>query len=143
MPVVEQYRIYRLDCEANPDAIYVFGDNMERRGLGGQAKEMRGEPNAIGVATKVSPNDHSAAYFYDDNYAVNVRVIANDFRPIFAARDQGKIVILPLDGLGTGFSQLPEKAPLTNQFVEFMVHLLKTGGTPAWKQLLNGQTLNG
>ncbi len=37
---------------AEPETYWVFGDNLERRGLGGQAKEMRGEPNAIGIVTK-------------------------------------------------------------------------------------------
>lgn len=52
MIVLHQKFIFREDLQANPDVYYLFGDNVERRGLGGQAKEMRGEPNAIGVATK-------------------------------------------------------------------------------------------
>ena len=47
---------------------YVFGDNMERRGLGGQAGVMRGEPNAIGVPTKWSPSNRPDAYFTDEDW---------------------------------------------------------------------------
>ena len=34
--------IRREDVQANPNKIFVFGDNIMREGLGGQAKEMRG-----------------------------------------------------------------------------------------------------
>jgi hypothetical protein len=42
---------------------YVFGDNGRRIGFGGQAKEMRGEPNAIGVATEWVPTNRPNAFF--------------------------------------------------------------------------------
>ena len=51
-----QERITRADLRANPDTLYVFGDNMRRRGMGGQAAEMRGEPNAVGIPTKWRPS---------------------------------------------------------------------------------------
>ena len=53
--VIYQHRIYRSDLVENRECFYVFGDNLRREGLGGQAGEMRGEPNAIGVATKHAP----------------------------------------------------------------------------------------
>lgn len=37
---------------ANPDKIFLFGDNLERRGSGRQAAAMRGKLNAIGLPTK-------------------------------------------------------------------------------------------
>lgn len=49
MPVVKQDQIMRRDLLDNQDKLYVFGDNMVRRGFGGQAREMRGEPNAVGI----------------------------------------------------------------------------------------------
>jgi hypothetical protein len=55
MTLIFQEWITRKDLRENPDKRYVFGDNVERRGYGGQAKEMRGEPNAIGVVTKWAP----------------------------------------------------------------------------------------
>ena len=51
--VVVQEEWYSIEqCRANPRAIYVFGDNLLRKGLGGQAKEMRGEPNTLGIVSK-------------------------------------------------------------------------------------------
>jgi hypothetical protein len=40
-------------------------DSVQRHGLAGQAKEMRGEPNAIGVATKRAPSTNPKAFFDD------------------------------------------------------------------------------
>jgi hypothetical protein len=63
MPVLRQKWITRDDLRANPNVLYLFGDNERREGLGGQAKEMRGEPNAIGVRTKASPSKHETAFW--------------------------------------------------------------------------------
>ena len=43
---------------------YAFGTSR-RIGFGGQAKEMRGEPNAISVATKWEPSNRPNAFFSD------------------------------------------------------------------------------
>ena len=40
MLVIRQKMIYRQDLGENTDILYVFGDNLERYGYGGQAKEM-------------------------------------------------------------------------------------------------------
>lgn len=41
-----EYRdhITRAMLRAEPEKLFVFGDNFVRTGFGGQAKEMRGEP---------------------------------------------------------------------------------------------------
>ncbi|KKL05458.1 hypothetical protein LCGC14_2605850, partial [marine sediment metagenome] len=53
-----EYRdhITRQMLRDEPDTLFVFGDNMQRRGLGGQAFAMRGEPNAVGIPTKIFPS---------------------------------------------------------------------------------------
>jgi hypothetical protein len=40
---------------AHPHTLFVFGDNVQRYGKGGQAM-IRDEPNALGVATPPSPS---------------------------------------------------------------------------------------
>ncbi len=130
--------IMRKDLTNNPDVYFLFGDNTVRKGLGGQAKEMRGEPNAIGIATKRTPTSGSNAFFSDMELEHNCRIIAQDFRKAFAMRSQGHMIVIPADGLGTGLSELPQRAPKTNDFLEWMLDLLRTDREPAWKQLLNG-----
>ena len=63
MKLFVQKWIARADLKQNQDRIYLFGDNVERVGHGGQAKEMRGEPNAIGIATKLKPEYAAATAF--------------------------------------------------------------------------------
>lgn len=130
--------IMRADLQNNPDVYFLFGDNTIRRGLGGQAKEMRGEPNAIGIATKMTPTSEDNAYFDDLDFRTNCRIIAKDFRKAFKMRDQGHMIVIPADGLGTGLSELPQRAPKTNEFLEWMLDLLRRGGQPVWKELING-----
>ena len=50
------------DARRHRDRLFVFGDNDARRGLAGQAA-IRGEPNAIGLATKRSPSHVAHAYY--------------------------------------------------------------------------------
>lgn len=98
--------ITRDMLRAEPDAIFVFGDNAARVGLGGQAKEMRGEPNARGVATLYSPG-----IFYDPSDPIALAVVISDLANIGHRIGHGKTVYVPRDGLGTGLARLPEHAP--------------------------------
>jgi len=98
--------ITREMLRAEPDAIFVFGDNAERYGLGGQAKEMRGEPNALGVATLYAPGK-----FYGANPLREVAIVIDDLCLIGCELANGKTVYVPADGLGTGLARLPESAP--------------------------------
>lgn len=111
MPAIRQKWITRADVRANRDVLYLFGDNEERRGLGGQAKEMRGESNAIGVRTKRSPSTHEDAFWSDDKLYQGIAMIDEDLKPAFRHLDAGGIVVIPMDGLGTGLSELPARAP--------------------------------
>lgn len=114
MPIMTQKFIFRSDLQNNPEVKYLFGDNLVRKGLGGQAKEMRGEPNAIGVATKNTPTSGSNSYFTDDDYDQNVGHMEKDLEPARDRLRKGGILVIPEDGLGTGLSELPQRAPRTN-----------------------------
>lgn len=102
--------ITRQDLRSNPEFRYVFGDNVARKGMGGQAGAMRGEPNAIGVATKWTPTRDSRAYFSDGDERALRHMLA-DIDQVRVALSQGRTVYVPTDGLGTGLSELPTRAP--------------------------------
>lgn len=127
MPLIFQKMIRREDLRNNPDWIYVFGDNFKRVGLGGQAGEMRGEPNAIGIATKHAPGMQDSDFFHDDQF-VNESAIRAElsvkFGAIASAISQGKTVVFPADGIGTGLSQLPTRAPAIDAAIKTMVYVL-------------------
>lgn len=111
MPVLFQKMVDREDLRRNPQVLYVFGDNVQRVGLGGQARAMRGERNAVGVVTKYSPSD----YFGEDPAEVMTqnRMIDQDMKPLFDKVNRGGIVVWPADGIGTGLADLPRVAPST------------------------------
>lgn len=72
---------------------------------------MRGEPNAIGVATKWKPSMSPDSYFYDHQIEEVERILELDLIPVWSQLSLGKTVVWPEDGIGTGLSRLPEKAP--------------------------------
>lgn len=78
---------------------------------------MRGEPNAIGVATKVKPSN-AAGSFLDDTVAAHWRSVLDDIDLVEQKLKGGETVIIPEDGLGTGLAGLQEHAPLIAAFVE-------------------------
>ncbi len=111
MPLIYQNWIVRDDLQRNPDVLYVFGDNVQRTGLGGQAKEMRGEPNAVGIPTKWAPSLNPRAFFYDRDRDQVHAIWIEDFKPLFEAMSQDRIVIWPASNIGTGLSSLRRQAP--------------------------------
>lgn len=120
MIVFKQNRIYREDLKANPDILYIFGDNLDREGLGGQAGEMRGEPNAFGIATKRGighgfPDD----YFIDGEDDV-IPLLTIEFKELneYIRKNEYKAICIPLDGIGTGLSRMPEYAPKALSFID-------------------------
>lgn len=118
MPIIYQKFIFRSDLQANPDVYYVFGDNDCREGKGGQAKEMRGEPNAIGIRTKKAPTYEKHDFYFDWDYDANIAKISEDFERVRLLLGQGKTVIYPQDGVGTGRANLLLTAPKTLQFIQ-------------------------
>lgn len=123
MPVIFQHHIKRSDLVRNHDpdhplanVLYVFGDNMARVGLGGQAKEMRHEPNAVGVATKYSPEE----CFGEEPAQVvaQKRVIDRDMKPLFAHVKEGGVVIWPSRGIGTERANMEMMAPSTWDYLQ-------------------------
>ena len=71
--IIRLASITRALVRSKPGTIFVFGDNMEGRGYGGQAAAMRGEPNAIGVPTKWRPQRDERAYFRDEDLLKSCR----------------------------------------------------------------------
>jgi hypothetical protein len=110
--VVSRYT--NADVKANPNKIYVFGDNTERRGKGGQA-QIRDNENAFGIATKFKPTTDNEAYFYDSVEEIGQQYIDADIAKIKA---DGRPVVFPKDGLGTGLAKLKEKAPKTYAYLK-------------------------
>lgn len=121
MLVIKQAFIHRSDLKENTNLLYIFGDNLQRQGRGGQAMEMRGEPNSFGFATKRRP-DHGTkdCYFFDSDEDV-FQIVEKEFENLKNVLQTGNYlgVVIPRDGIGTGLSNLPEYAP------KLLIHINK------------------
>lgn len=116
-----QKYITRQDLKNNPDTLYVFGDNIVEKGFGGQAKEMRGEPNAIGIPTKMHPGNYPDDFFSNKDYMLALPIIADKAEILYEHLNKGKDVVWPEDGIGTGLADLRNKAPA----IEIQIRLIK------------------
>jgi len=111
--------ITREMVRANRDKLFLFGDNLERRGYGGQAAAMRGEPNAIGIPTKKTPTYKPGAFFTDLEFDQNKDAIDAAFAEITnAVTDSIRAIVIPSNGLGTGRAQLDKRAPRTFEYLQ-------------------------
>ena len=121
--------ITRSYVQEHPDFIFLFGDNLQKRGMGGQAKEMRGEPNAIGIPTKKKPTMDEDAFFTDKELEENKAHIDHAILEIWNIKDEydnkKDVIVIPEDGLGTGLAQLPERAPKTYAYLKKRIQALE------------------
>lgn len=109
-PIIYVPWITRGDLKIAPAVYFVFGDNAARRGLGGQAREMRGEPNALGVATKRRPTNEEDSFFSDE-CETDFIILSSDLMTVVGLWNAGHQIVAPTAGIGTERARLKEKAP--------------------------------
>jgi hypothetical protein len=134
MPLVFRHRFNRQDLRSQPETLFLFGDNELRCGLGGQAKECRGEPNACGIATKRAPGMDLVDYWSDADLDRARRIIDKDLERAFQWIVNGGTVICPKDGIGTGLSQLSTRAPAIFAYLRGRITDLRDAGRVAAKR---------
>jgi len=126
MPLIYQKLILRQDLRDNPDHLYVFGDNVQGTGFGGQAAEMRGEINAIGIPTKWFPKLTPKAFFWDAQRDQIIPIIEPRYAFIIDALQAGRTVIWPEDNIGTGLSRITVYAPnLWKEMEDLRINILE------------------
>jgi hypothetical protein len=114
-----EYRdfITREDVRREPDKIFLFGDNLAQSGLAGQAREMRGEPNAIGIPTKRAPNNQIDSFFFSKDYKEAVAAIDAAFNRI----PEGVTVVIPSAGIGTGLARLEDTCLQLLNYIRYKI----------------------
>lgn len=118
MPLEYMTYFSRVVIKSNRDKLFVFGDNLARKGYGGQAKEARGEPNAVGIPTKRVPSYAENAYLCDDDFAEWEEASRPDMYRIENWLGGGYTVVWPEAGIGTGLACLPICAPKIYQAIK-------------------------
>lgn len=111
--------IRRQDLQENPTKYYLFGDNVQRVGNGGQAAQMRGEPNAVGIPTKWAPRRDESSYFSKskDDWP-HIKQIIDD---AFASIPDNVTVVVPVNGIGTGLAELVQRWPEVLVYIEYKI----------------------
>lgn len=117
MILIKQKIIKREDVRANPHLLYVFGDNVARVGYGGQAAEIRGEPNSQGIVTKYIPATDERAYFYEGDKEA-IKRIEDDLEILVSRIYQYKGLVIPSAGIGTGLAKLDWHAPTAFELIK-------------------------
>ena len=112
------------DVKRYPHALFVYGDNNVRKGLGGQAI-IRNLPNAVGIPTKKYPSNRPDAFYNDSDFENNKMRIDAAIKLIIELSHNYKYVVLPPNGFGTGLAQLPKKAPDTYSYLLKSIEYLK------------------
>ncbi|NLC23327.1 MAG: hypothetical protein GX776_02470 [Oxalobacter sp.] len=105
------------DVKANPDYIFVYGDNDQHKGEGGQAV-IRYAKNGLPIRTKKAPGYDEADYYIDAEYKENIKKLDEDFAAIKKALEEGKKVVISANGYGNGLSRMPTKCPRTYEHLE-------------------------
>ena len=108
-----EYYVTEDDLQKNPGILYLFGDNLEQKGMGGMAKIMRGKANAFGIPTKKKPANTPDSFFTDDELMQNKKWIddAFDRMPYYEK------CFIPR-GIGCGLSELHRRAPKTFYYLK-------------------------
>jgi hypothetical protein len=128
MPLIFINHITTSTIQTHRDWLFIFGDNEQRRGRGGQAAVCRGHLNALGVATKRSPASSPDAYWSDADFARVTPIIDADLMPAFEHIRRGGTVVCPTAGIGTGLADLPNRAPAIFQYIRSRIIELKRAG---------------
>ena len=68
MSKYQSVQITQSFLDENPNAYFVFGDNLERRGYGGAAK-LRDHPHSIGFITKKFPDNKDESFYKPEEYS--------------------------------------------------------------------------
>ena len=108
--VIVSKNITQSTVKNNPDKVFIFGDNYERVGNGGQAAACRGMKNTIGLATKHSPGGSSEDYFEEtpedlERFCIEIQEVKKEA----IAHMNAGLTVVWLEGIGMGLAGLGNK----------------------------------
>jgi lantibiotic modifying enzyme len=84
----------------NPNHVFVFGDNLKRRGKGGAAK-LRDEPNVYGFITKKAPNNDIDSFYTKKEYDT---VFNNELYQLILTANKNKDKTYLISKIGSGLA---------------------------------------
>lgn len=101
-------------CENNPSFLFVFGDNLLKKGKKGQAI-IRDCKNAFGVPTKRLPSMEKGSFFTDQRDEIDI--VKEKLIFLWEEHLSGKTIVLPKNMIGSGLARLNENSPYINGII--------------------------
>lgn len=144
-PVRTQKVYTREGVEADPDSVYLFGDNLAdaRKGYIPKLTQavIRGLKNAIGIPTKRDRGIKPFAYFTEADLEEFKDYVDTAIHKAIAT---GKPIVIPEDGIGTGAAELATRAPALAEYLNKALADLLAGTytTPAPMDIWYGSDAN-
>ena len=124
MPIIFRTYITKEMMRDNSHWLFIFGDNASRSGYGGQAKVMRDESNSIGIITKRKPTMNEDAFLLDEDVKYFIKKNRRTFVGLLFFILNGVTVVIPSDGIGTGYAELPIRAPKIFKILKLYIKFL-------------------
>jgi hypothetical protein len=75
MAKYENFIVTKQFLDENPNAVFVFGDNLRRVGYGGAAA-LRDHPQTYGFITKKNPDNMDESFYRPESYNIDFLVYA-------------------------------------------------------------------
>ncbi len=128
-------------CQEHSDKLFVFGDNLKRFGMGGQAV-IRNQPNVHGIATKRLPSMHEGAFFEEDNLK-DLNAVLEDIEELWDHLKETTVsVVIPVTSagqisLGLERAELQQRAPSIYKTIEMHINEMANvyGGSDTLERL--------
>ncbi len=128
-------------CREHRDKLFVFGDNLKRFGMGGQAI-IRNEPNAYGIATKRLPSMHEGSFFEEDNLG-DLNAVLGDIEELWDhLKETEDTIVIPVTpagqiSLGLERAELQQRAPSIYKTIEMHINEMANvyGGSDTLERL--------
>ena len=96
----EIMKITKEYLQQNPNHIFVFGDNLLKKGKAGDAW-LRDEPNTYGFLTKKYPNNNDDSFYHPNEYA---KIFSRELAQLEMAIRKTPNCLWLISSLGSGFA---------------------------------------
>lgn len=139
-PGVEEFKGFwnRQQVASQTDKVFLFGDNTNDRTVtkyipSSTQAVIRGLPNAIGIDTKKDRGTSVNSYLTDSDFNWFKNHVDNQIQ---LAKNSGKTIVIPADGIGTGKAMLKEKAPKLFEYLQQELNKLKANSSNTGEKTL-------
>ncbi len=113
---IRYYKEYTVELvKSEPDRVFIFGDNLVKRGKRGQAV-IRSLDNVLGIPTKRYPCMKSKSCFFSDRVdeVIEVKKALLEIEDLVK---RNKKIGLPHARIGTGLAELKKRSPVIFKYI--------------------------